>query len=85
MRVLKDMREKGLTRINAKSVAEQQWRKDVFALSEATLRHNVDGWYNGQNIPGKPREPLNWGGGLPLYLRTLDKVFAQGYDGFEVQ
>jgi hypothetical protein len=39
----------------------------------------------GNNIPGKPVEALNWSGGLPAYLDTLEKSLENGYQGWETQ
>ena len=39
----------------------------------------------GTNIPGKPREALNYAGGIPRYLDTIERVFNYALDGFEVQ
>lgn len=36
----------------------------------------------GDNIPGKPREPLIYLGGVPLYYETIHKAAAEGYTGF---
>lgn len=34
---------------------------------------------------GKPREPLNYAGGIPLYLATIQDVKEKGYRGFNLQ
>jgi hypothetical protein len=39
----------------------------------------------GTNIPGKVKEALNYGGGIPLYVKTINEVLANGYEGFTVQ
>ncbi|OCK78384.1 FAD/NAD(P)-binding domain-containing protein [Lepidopterella palustris CBS 459.81] len=85
VQVLEDMRAKGLKRINASTEAEGEWRVTVNEQSAKGLRHNVDSWWMGANIPGKPREALNWGGGLPLYIKTITEVLDKGLQGFEVQ
>ena len=35
-------------------------------------------------IPGKPREPLNFAGGIPLYVKMLRESLDNDYKGFEV-
>ncbi|KIW46870.1 uncharacterized protein PV06_02494 [Exophiala oligosperma] len=82
--VLSDMRGKGLKKIDAKRKAEEDWRALVFELINDTPRGKVDSWYNGANIPGKPREHLNYAGGIPRYKKTLEKVRQDGYEGFVV-
>ncbi|EXJ74895.1 uncharacterized protein A1O5_01591 [Cladophialophora psammophila CBS 110553] len=83
--LLVHMREMGYRRVDAQNDAEQEWRITVNDLSARGLRHTTDSWYNGSNIPGKPREPLNYAGGLPLYRKTLTDVKDHNYKGFEMQ
>lgn len=80
--VLVDMKEKGLRKIDADRSAEEAWRALVFELINDTPRGKVDSWYNGANIPGKPREHLNYAGGIPRYKRTLEEVRKDGFAGF---
>lgn len=54
----------------------------MFELINDTPRGKVASWYNGANIPGKPREHLNYAGGIPRYKKTLEQVRNDGYDGF---
>lgn len=39
-------------------------------------------WYMGDNIPGKPREPLLYMGGTDKYHRIIKETAQQGYTGF---
>ncbi len=80
--VLCDMRERNLSKIDADRGAEEKWRELVFELINDTPRGKVDSWYNGANIPGKPREHLNYAGGIPRYKKTLEEVRREGYRGF---
>jgi len=38
----------------------------------------------GTNIPGKPREALNYAGGMPMYMQTLNDAVDNGWKGFTV-
>ena len=38
----------------------------------------------GANVPGKPREQLNYAGGLPLYQQEC-RDSLDGWKGFEVK
>ena len=38
--------------------------------------------YDRANIPGKPRESLNYAGGIPRYVRESKEVAEKGYAGF---
>lgn len=74
--------DRGLTRIEATSDAEEAWRSQVHGIASMTLFPRADSWYMGANIPGKPREMLNWPGGLRLYLDACRSCAADGYTGF---
>lgn len=76
------LRDNGITRIETTSEAEQAWRDQVHALASMSLFPRADSWYMGANIPGKPREMLNWPGGLQLYLMACRASSEGGYSGF---
>jgi hypothetical protein len=96
------MKNKGLTKMEAKVESETEWKKQIWSLANATLlpstksvstlffcvatvigTHDTQ-WYMGDNIPGKPREPLFYLGGLPTYYKTINDVAANGYTGFDL-
>ncbi|KAK5686420.1 hypothetical protein LTS10_002538 [Elasticomyces elasticus] len=82
--VLTDMRDRKLRKIDADPQAEAEWKELVNDLINDTPRGKVDSWYNGANIPGKPREHLNYAGGIPRYKKTIEEVRTNGYDGFHL-
>ena len=82
--LLGHLASRGITRIEPTAGAEQAWRDQVQAIASMTLFPRADSWYMGANIPGKPREMLNWPGGLQLYLEACRTAAADGYAGFEV-
>ncbi|KAF2997197.1 hypothetical protein E8E13_006467 [Curvularia kusanoi] len=82
VQMMNDMREKGLSKIDAGQDVEEQWAKDIWTFANATLVPKTASWYMGDNIPGKPREPLIYLGGVPNYYKTINKVAAEGYKGF---
>jgi len=53
-------------------------------LAGATLFPKANSWYMGANIPGKPRQLLNYPGGLPLYLARCAECAEAGYTGFRL-
>jgi hypothetical protein len=53
---------------------KEKWDNSLFPLAKS--------WYQGSNIPGKRVEPLNWAGGLPAYIETLDNSLANSYQGW---
>ena len=76
------LRDEGVTRIEANPAAEQAWRDQVQGIASMTLFPRADSWYMGANIPGKPREMLNWPGGLQLYVMACRSAADNGYSGF---
>jgi cation diffusion facilitator CzcD-associated flavoprotein CzcO len=81
--VMKQMREKGQTRINPQKQAELDWKQTINKLHAMSVRDRVDSWYMGSNVEGKPREALNYAGGLPAYLESLGATSGT-LEGFDV-
>jgi cation diffusion facilitator CzcD-associated flavoprotein CzcO len=82
--MLSDLRERGVRRFEATTEAEDAWRTQMHAITDMTLFPMADSWYMGANIPGKPREMLNFPGGLPFYADACRACAADGYEGFEL-
>ncbi|TAL28095.1 MAG: NAD(P)/FAD-dependent oxidoreductase [Phenylobacterium sp.] len=82
---LRRMRDAGVSRFEATAAAEQTWKDHVEAVGAMTLFPLADSWYMGANIPGKPRELLNYPGGLPLYLQMCQASADAGYAGFVLE
>jgi len=76
------MKYKNKTTIAATKEAEDNWKRKVIEIWNATLLSGADSWYNGANIPGKPIEPLNYAGGIPSYINALNTCVENNYDGF---
>ena len=83
--LLVHLRDQGITRIEATPEAEAAWCEQVRGIAAMTLFPRADSWYMGANIPGKPREMLNWPGGLQLYLHLCRAAAADGYTGFDLE
>lgn len=81
---LSRMREKGLTKIDATKEAEQEWRDHTLDAGDKGLFKKANSWYYGDNIPGKPREALNYMAGLPTYRKKIWESADQEYKGFEL-
>jgi cyclohexanone monooxygenase len=82
--LLTRLRETGVTRIEATRAAEEDWNAQIEARVKGTLFPLANSWYMGANIPGKPRQMLNYPGGAPLYLMKCEQCAAQGYAGFDL-
>ena len=80
---IQKMKKDGLKSVNATKDAEEAWRKKVTELSDKTLFPGTDSWYMGANIPGKPREQLNYAGGIPQYEKDIRESLENNWAGFE--
>jgi cation diffusion facilitator CzcD-associated flavoprotein CzcO len=78
------LRNHGFSRIEASRQAEEQWREHVLESAGQSLFNRADSWYVGANIPGKPREMLNYPAGLPAYLAKWRECIEAGYKGFDM-
>jgi cyclohexanone monooxygenase len=78
------LRERGLTRIEATAEAETAWVEHAAQRAAGTFFPRAESWYMGANIPGKPRQLLNYAGGAPLYLKKCAECAAAGYEGFSL-
>ena len=80
---IKKIKDEEIKSINPTKAAEEKWRQNVKDLSDKTLFPGTASWYMGANVPGKPREQLNYAGGLPLYEEEIRSTLKT-WDGFEV-
>ena len=74
-------KQEGIKRLEATKEAEEEWRQKVTELSDKTLFPGTSSWYMGANVPGKPREQLNFAGGIPLYEKEC-RTALQNWQGF---
>ncbi|MGH8596373.1 MAG: cyclohexanone monooxygenase, partial [Gammaproteobacteria bacterium] len=78
------MMETGASTIEPKREAEEAWVAHVKELADATLFPQVDSWYMGANIPGKPRVFMPYIGGFGTYRKLCTDVAAKNYEGFTI-
>jgi len=76
------LRAGGMTSIEATQEAEDSWVAHVAQVADYTLHGAANSWYNGANIPGKPRVYMPYIGGVGEYRKICDGVAARGYEGF---
>jgi cation diffusion facilitator CzcD-associated flavoprotein CzcO len=80
---IRDMRDKGLTRIEAQPDAAERWVEEVNAAANATLLPMASSsWYLGANVPGKPRVFMPYAGGMARYANICTDVTQNDYRGF---
>ncbi|EEB93725.1 hypothetical protein MPER_07582 [Moniliophthora perniciosa FA553] len=82
--LIKHAKSKGITRVAPTRKAEEEWRTLVHDLSDLGLWGKAKSWYMGANIPGKKVEPLNFMGGVPMYISKLQECAEKGYEGLEM-
>jgi len=76
------LRAEGINYVEATAQSEEQWAKQVKELNDKSLFPFTNSWYMGANIPGKPREQLNFTGGLTLYSKECRESLNNGFAGF---
>ena len=54
------MRDNGYSKIQPTKEAEEEWNTHVNEAGKAGLFAETESWYFGNNIPGKPKEALNY-------------------------
>lgn len=78
---LEHMREHDYTTVEVTTSAEDNWVEQVRTAAERTLFTACDNWYQGTNIPGKPRgfvPYVDW----PGYVAICESVVEERYRGF---
>ena len=78
------MRERGLSRIEPRPEAEDDWTAHVAEVGDSTLFPQADSWYTGANIPGKPRVLMAYLGGVAGYRKICEGVASEGYATFRL-
>ena len=76
------LEESANTTIEANELAEREWMAYITAAADKTVVGQVDSWFNGGNIPGKPRSVMFFMGRFSSYRRRCARVAAEGYTGF---
>ena len=79
------MRDRGLTIMEAKKDAEENWVAHVNEVAHTTLYPQANSWYMGANIPGKPQIFMPYIGGVGVYRQICNDVAAKGYEGFAME
>jgi cyclohexanone monooxygenase len=62
--------------------AQNDWMDHVDMVASQTLYATSNSWYNGSNIPGKPRVFMPYVGGFYNYLKMCERVTLNDYKNF---
>ncbi|MBD0276329.1 MAG: cyclohexanone monooxygenase, partial [Acetobacteraceae bacterium] len=80
--LIRHMRERGLTRADARPEAVADWTDHVKAVGAGLLSNEVNSWFTGvnTNVEGKQtRVVARYSGSAPAYRARCDAVAANGY------
>lgn len=78
------MRAHAVTRIEPDADDQEAWFERCNEIAAGTVLMDIDTWYNGANVEGKPKAFMFFAGGLPAYEQKLCQVVNDGYRGFEL-
>ncbi len=81
---ISDMRERGIATIEPTQEAEDAWTQHVAELAKKSLMPMARSWFDGSNIPGKPRAYVFYLGHFGKYRARLQEVADQDLEGFIV-
>ena len=78
-------RDEGIIEIEATEAAERAWGEYVNERAKETLYMQTPSFYNGAEIPGKPRVFMPYSGGVRHYRLLMERCADEGYTGFELR
>jgi len=80
--LIRHMRERNLSRADARPEAVAAWTEHVEAAGRGLLSNEVDSWMTGinSNVPGKQTRIIaRYSGSAPAYRARGNEVAAKGY------
>lgn len=80
--IISFMQVNGLGAVEPEEKAEIEWADYVNEVANKTLFVKGDSWYNGANIPGKPRFFVPFVGGVNTYRLAVEDMLQKGLRGF---
>jgi cation diffusion facilitator CzcD-associated flavoprotein CzcO len=82
--LLTHARSLGAGRVDTTGDAQQAWTRHVEEVAAQLLTAET-AWYQGSNIPGKPKRYIIYPGGVKAWADRAREVAADGYAGFELE
>lgn len=79
---IEHLKEHHINSIEPTIDAQNHWMDHVDAVASQTLYVTSNSWYNGSNIPGKPRFFMPYVGGFYRYLTMCELVTKNDYKNF---
>lgn len=83
--IVQTMRAEGHRSVEAVAEAQEEWVGHANEVADATLYTKASTWYNGANVPGKPRVFMPYVGGVKAYREACEDVEHDGWRGFRFQ
>jgi cyclohexanone monooxygenase len=77
------LEREGVSTIEPTEAQQEAWMEAVSAIANATLYASCNSWYQGSNIPGKPRSFSAYIG-FSDYRRKIAKIAQDGYVTFQL-
>ena len=68
-----------MTLAAATADSDRDWRARVDDYAAGTLFGKADSWYMAANVPGKPRQMINYPRGMPDFLAQWREARDRGY------
>ena len=78
------LRAHGQQYVVPEPVAAEEWTDHV-AEAAAVVLVADSSWFQGANIPGKPKRYLPYAGSLVTFRKRLAALAEEGYPGFDLQ
>jgi len=79
---IRQLRERGLARVEPTADAEQEWTAHVEEVARASvLREMTESWFFGANTPGKARQATIYAAGARAYREHCERAARVGYPG----
>ena len=82
---IRNVRDRGYTRICSTPDAEEEWVQHVAEGGAKILRTQANSWFVGANIPGKARVLLTAPDSAPAMRAKRAEVANNGYEGFAIE
>lgn len=76
------MEAHGVRTVEATATAQKEWSEHVTETMAKSLLSSTNSWYNGSNIPGKPKSNLFYLGHFGRYRELCFEIAHDGYRGF---
>lgn len=83
--LLEHLRDRCVDEVEVTEGAERDWTAHVQERAKETLYMTADSFYNGGELPGKPRVFMPYSGGIRHYRRLLQASASEGYPGFALR